>query len=249
MTAQSATGIERIVAAHRGASRLCPENTLSSFRAALARGAAALELDVHLSSDDELVVVHDAHLDRTTDGTGPVRSKSAAEVAGYDAGSWYSADFTGERIPTLDAVLDLTAGGTRLNIELKAGSKARVAERVVETVCRHDAADRSVVMSFDLDSVLAARRYVDARAEARPIVVMPIVSQQIADPLGFVEATGMDGLNYPPGLWDAGLVGRFRDRGRIVHGGLINDAATMRAFFDGGGQMADTDEPDLFGVA
>ncbi|MEQ4207401.1 glycerophosphodiester phosphodiesterase family protein [Actinopolymorpha sp. B9G3] len=240
---------EGVVAAHRGASRLAPENTVNAFQTALSKGAAALELDVHLTSDDQLVVIHDSHLDRTTSGTGAVRSLSTDEVQALDAGSWYGADFAGERVPTLDEVLELTQGRARLNIELKASGADRVAERVIETVCRHAAADRVVVMSFSLDSVLAARRHrTSARwhDEAAPIVVLPIVTQPLADPLAFVRATGMDGLNYPPRLWDAELIQRFRDSDLTVHGGLINDPQTMREFFDCGGHMADTDEPDLF---
>lgn len=253
MTATASTdstcSVERVVAAHRGANRLAPENTVSAFQAALSKGAAALELDVHLTSDEELVVIHDARLDRTTSGTGPVRSLSAEEVRALDAGSWYAGDFAGESVPTLDDVLELTHGRARLNIELKASWADRVAERVIETVSSHAAADRVVMMSFDLNSVLATRRHLTSARwrDQASIVVLPIVTQPIADPLAFVQATGMDGLNYPPQWWDAGLIERFRDGGLIVHGGLINDPRTMREFFDRGGHMADTDDPELFG--
>lgn len=243
---------ERVVAAHRGAKRLAPENTMSAFRIALSKGAIALELDVHLTSDEQLVVLHDAHLDRTTNGAGAVRSHDAEQVRALDAGSWYGADFADERIPTLDEVLELTHGRARLNIELKSSQTDRVAERVIETVCRHNAADRVVVMSFDLDSVLAARRHLASARwpdEASAIVVLPIITQPLADPLGFVQATGIDGLNYPPHLWDDEIIRRFRDSDLIVHGGLINDPRTMREFFDRGGQLADTDDPQLFDSA
>jgi glycerophosphoryl diester phosphodiesterase len=243
---------EHVVAAHRGASRLASENTVRAFEIAMAKGATALELDVHLTSDDQLAVIHDSHLDRTTSGTGPVRAVRADELRTLDAGSWYAADFAGEQVPTLDEVLELTKDRARLNIELKASSAGRVAERVIETVCHHEAADRVVVMSFSLDAVLAARRHQTStrwRDQAAAIVVLPIVSQPVADPLAFVEATTMHGLNYPPHLWDADLVQRFRERGLVVHGGLINDPRAMREFFEAGGHMADTDEPELFGTA
>lgn len=230
---------EHVVAAHRGAKRLAPENTISAFAKALSMNAAALELDTHLTGDGRIVVLHDTHVDRTTNGSGPVRSLTADEVAALDAGSWLSPDFAGERIPTLEQVLELTKGGARLNIELK--SRARDAEQVVDLVRSHDALDRALLMSFDLDSVLAAKRYAGS-----DLVVLPIVTQQLADPLNFVRATGMDGLNYPPQLWNAELIGRFRDAGLVVHGGLINDPAAMHGFFDAGGQLADTDDPELY---
>jgi glycerophosphoryl diester phosphodiesterase len=241
---------ERVVAAHRGASRLAPENTIRSFQTAMSKGATALELDVHLTSDEQLVVIHDSHLDRTTSGTGAVSSLSADEVRALDAGSWYGSDFSGASVPTLDEVLELTQGRARLNIELKSRWADRVAERVIEAVSRHGAADRVVMMSFDLNSVLAARRHLTSARwhdEGAAIVVLPIVTQPLADPLAFVQATGTDGLNYPPHLWDAELIKRFLDSGLTVHGGLINDPPTMQEFFDCGGHMADTDDPDLFG--
>jgi glycerophosphoryl diester phosphodiesterase len=230
---------ERVVAAHRGAKRLAPENTISAFDKALSLGAAALELDTHVTSDGRVVVVHDGYVDRTTDGNGPVRSMTALDIAALDAGSWHSPEFIGERIPTLEQVLELTKGRARLNIELK--SSSRDAAAVIDLVRRHDAVDRSLVMSFDLDSVLAAKQHAPA-----DLIVLPIVTERLADPLAFVRSTGMDGLNYPPQLWDKDLIDRFRNEGLVVHGGLINDSAAMQGFFAAGGQLADTDDPELY---
>lgn len=230
---------KHVVAAHRGAKRVAPENTISAFEKALSMGAAALELDTHVTNDGQVVVVHDSHVDRTTNGSGPVRSLTAAEVTGLDAGSWYSPEFAGARIPTLAEVLELTKGRARLNIELKSASGD--APRVIDLVRQHDALDRALLMSFDLDSVLAAKQYAQS-----DLAVLPIVTERLVDPLAFVRSTGMDGLNYPPHLWDQPLIGRFRDEGLVVHGGLINDSAAMQTFFDAGGQLADTDDPALY---
>jgi glycerophosphoryl diester phosphodiesterase len=108
---------------HRGASAERPENTLAAFRRAVELGAAGIELDVHLSGDGVPVVIHDATLDRTTDGTGPVDGRTAAELAALDAGG-------GEGVPTLAQVLDLIdpgAGGTplKVNIEIKSDAAAQ----------------------------------------------------------------------------------------------------------------------------
>src|SRR5579875_1329969 len=132
-----------VVAAHRGAKRLAPENTLAAFEKAISMGAAALELDTHLTSDGRIVVLHDARVDRTTNGSGAVRSFTADEIAALDAGSWHSPDFAGERIPTLEQVLELTKAGTRLNIELK--SWAGDAAPIIDLVRRHDAVGRSLL--------------------------------------------------------------------------------------------------------
>src|SRR5262245_46332535 len=88
-----------LVIAHRGASSYAPENTLAAFDLALQMGVRHIELDVHLSRDGHLVVIHDDTVDRTTNGSGPVVHYTLAELQALDAGSWFGAAFAGERIP------------------------------------------------------------------------------------------------------------------------------------------------------
>jgi glycerophosphoryl diester phosphodiesterase len=94
-----------LVCAHRGRSGVAPENTLAAFEAAVDLGADFLELDVRRSADGEIVCIHDATVDRTTDGTGAVADLTLAELRALDAGSWKDARYAGERIPLLSAVL------------------------------------------------------------------------------------------------------------------------------------------------
>jgi len=108
---------------HRGAPREAPENTLSSFELAIRQGADLIELDLHMSADKQLVVIHDDTVDRTTDGTGPIGDLSLKELRALDAGSWLHPKFCGERIPTLSEALDLSAGRVGLMVELKHGSE------------------------------------------------------------------------------------------------------------------------------
>src|SRR5216684_4181789 len=93
------------VIAHRGASGHSPENTMAAFRRAVELGARFIETDLHLSRDGEIVAIHDPTLDRTTSGRGPVMAHSLDELRQLDAGSWFSPEFAGERIPTLDEIL------------------------------------------------------------------------------------------------------------------------------------------------
>jgi glycerophosphoryl diester phosphodiesterase len=108
-----------VIIAHRGFRSRYPENTLTSFTAAIDAGAGMIELDVTLSSDRKPVVIHDDTLDRTTTGKGPVRQYSLAELKRLDAGSWFDPRFKGERIPTLGEVIDLIGNRVLLNIEIK----------------------------------------------------------------------------------------------------------------------------------
>lgn len=94
------------VIAHRGASGYAPENTRAAFERAIAMGAVAIETDVRLTADDHLVLMHDATVTRTTDGRGPVADYTLAELRSLDAGGWFDPEFAGERVPTLDELLE-----------------------------------------------------------------------------------------------------------------------------------------------
>ena len=111
-----------IVIAHRGYSAKYPENTMVAFQAALDAEVEMIELDVTLSRDRSLVVIHDDTLDRTTSGRGEVSRYSLGELRALDAGSWFDSRFADEQIPTFEGVLDLVKGRTRVNIEIKSSA-------------------------------------------------------------------------------------------------------------------------------
>ena len=104
-----------IIVAHRGLDEHAPENTLPAFTAALDLGLA-LEFDVRFTADREMVVIHDATVDRTTNGTGEVADMSLSELRNLDAGSWFSPRFTGERVPTLAELLRCVQGRARSRV-------------------------------------------------------------------------------------------------------------------------------------
>ncbi len=108
-----------LLGGHRGNADECPENTLVSFRSAIELGVDVIECDVHLSDDGGLPVIHDHLLDRTTDGSGLVRDYTMAELKRFDAGSWKDPRFKGERIPSLEEVLEVAKGRVGVAIEIK----------------------------------------------------------------------------------------------------------------------------------
>ena len=124
--------------AHRGASAYEPENTLRAFRRAVAMGATMLELDVHLSRDGRLVVIHDPDLSRTTDGTGLVTDLALAEIQLCDAG-------LGEHVPALEEVIELVRGRAQLYIELKG---QQTPDAVVDCLRRTAFTDQAIAGSF-----------------------------------------------------------------------------------------------------
>jgi len=94
------------IIAHRGCKRFYPENTIASFEAAINARAHMIELDVTFSKDRELIVIHDDTLDRTTNGSGFVQERELAVIKALDAGSWFDPSFKGEKVPTLEEVIN-----------------------------------------------------------------------------------------------------------------------------------------------
>lgn len=136
---------------HRGASAIAPENTLAAFRACKEHGVNWFEFDVGVIADGTAVVIHDNTLDRTTDATGLVDNLTAADLATIDAGSWFSPEFAGERIPTLRQVIELMNElELDANLEIKASSQPRLLAAVVMTELeRLDPARHVIISSFD----------------------------------------------------------------------------------------------------
>lgn len=107
------------IIAHRGASLDAPENSLAAFELAVKQGADAIELDVMLCATGEPIVIHDPTVNRTTNGTGEVARLSLSALKELDAGSWFDAEFAGERLPTLDEVFRRVGRDILINVELK----------------------------------------------------------------------------------------------------------------------------------
>jgi glycerophosphoryl diester phosphodiesterase len=144
------------VIGHRGAMGHCPENTFVSFARALELGADWIELDVHLTRDGGLAVIHDELVDRTTDGHGLVKDHTLAELKRLDAGAWFGPEFAGQRIPSLDEVLVWArARNTVVDIEIKNAPiyYTDIEEAVVESLDRCGMAEQVIVISFDHRSV------------------------------------------------------------------------------------------------
>src|SRR3954468_18112865 len=108
-----------LVLGHRGASFDAPANTAADFALARQRGADGVELDTSLTRDGVPVVIHDLSLDATTDGSGPVRAHSLAEIKALDAGSYFDSSFKGEQVPTLDEAFETIGPDLVVNVELK----------------------------------------------------------------------------------------------------------------------------------
>jgi glycerophosphoryl diester phosphodiesterase len=143
------------IVCHRGANKIAPENTLPALECALAAGFDFIEMDLHITVDGEVVVIHDPMLERTTDGTGPVTQRTLAQLQALDAGKWFDPFFAGTRIPTLEDILALLQRyDGRAYLEFKSAPPAPVLERVE----RAGLLDRVFFWSFNRDFLVTLRQ-------------------------------------------------------------------------------------------
>jgi glycerophosphoryl diester phosphodiesterase len=210
---------------HRGAMGYAPENTMGSFRKALDLGVDAIELDVHLTADDEVVVLHDPLLERTTNGHGLVREHTLAEVRALDAGVGFAPEFAGERVPTLDEVLALLRDRCVVDIEIK-GAPAPypgIAERVVELLRQHRMLDQAIVISFHHPTVARVKELEQRLATG------VLYSCRPSDPVGVARAAGADAILPQWTYCDADHVDRAHAAGLSVHPWTTSEPDVIRA--------------------
>ncbi|AJY73391.1 glycerophosphodiester phosphodiesterase [Paenibacillus beijingensis] len=146
--------------AHRGWSGAAPENTLSAIRlAADAPDVDWIEIDVRISRDGIPMLIHDAKLRRTTSGSGEVSKYTAQQLSKLDAGRWFSREFTGEKMPTLEQALLMASGKVRVNIELKTDGKRYpdLENKVVELLRRLNMEQNCVITSFSAEALHKVR--------------------------------------------------------------------------------------------
>jgi len=146
-----APGHPPLVIGHRGAMGHAPENTMASFKKAVELHADIVEMDVQMSADGELMVIHDPRVDRTTNSSGFVGDMTAEQIRSLDAGSWLGAEYVGEKVPLLDEVLEWARDITRIAIEIK-NAPIRyegIEEKVVQAIHRHQVEQSALVISFD----------------------------------------------------------------------------------------------------
>ncbi|SIR23579.1 glycerophosphoryl diester phosphodiesterase [Peribacillus simplex] len=145
-----------LIFAHRGSKGTHPENTMAAFQKAAEIGADGIEFDVHLSSDGELVIIHDETLDRTTTLTGYVKEHSAQRLKTADAGSKFSKEFLGERIPFLIDVFDWAKGNALwMNIEIKTDKLAYegIEQKIIDLIRQYQMEKRVILSSFNHQSI------------------------------------------------------------------------------------------------
>lgn len=232
--------------AHRGASAYAPENTLAAFDLAFEMGADGVELDVTLSSDRVPVIIHDDKVDRTTNGHGLIQQMTLAQIKQLDAGRWFGDKFAGERIPTLDQVLERIGKRGLVNIELKGmavrddGLEAAVAS-VVEQV---HANDHVIFSSFNPFSLYRMSKILPAvprgllYADDLPVFLRRAWLRPLARPTA---------MHPKHTMITPAFVSWARGKGYAINTWTVNEPDEMQRLIALGINAIITNKPDILG--
>jgi len=218
------------IIAHRGANNYAPENTLPAFEKALALGVDGVECDIHVTADGAAVLSHDGAINRCSDGTGLVGEMTLAQLRDYDFGSWFSEDFTGTSIPTLEEFLDTVGDTGLILIELKT-NEGDIAAKAVSAVRARGLMDKTIFQSFDMDAIQACKA-----ADAGAAIALLYTSDSDhdkavrADAAGFCKRYSLDALHPQYAALSSGIVRGCDKIGVDLRAWTAND----RMFLAGG---------------
>jgi len=242
MAASALVDSDRVlVIAHRGDSRVAPENTLAAFESAVQAGADLVELDYYHSADNVPVVLHDATLDRTTDARERFMRKGAMvtklkldDLRELDAGRWFDEKFAGQRIPTLDEAVRVIQSGSMTLIERKGGD----ARTCVEYLRKNGLLDRVVVQSFDWDYVRDGHKLAPEMTQAA------LGGAEITDTtLDRIEATGARIVAWRHSDLTAEAIAKIHARGLRAWCFTVNDLDRVKELVDADIDAIITDTP------
>lgn len=200
------------ICGHRGHNVAAPENTLVAFRAAHEMGGTSIEIDVVLSKDREIFVLHDLLVDRTSNGKGAARDMTAAELGALDAGSWFDPGFAGERMPTLRDTLKL-AGDLDLIVEAEVKEKLNLdafASALAQVLAAGDRDGRVVMISFDHAHLK------QLKAAIPGLRTGGIVHERFPDPVAVARSANLDELCIDLAVFDPDDARRLHEAGIAI---------------------------------
>lgn len=227
---------------HRGAAAAAPENTLESLREAKRQGAAWVEVDAKLTSDNHIILLHDDLLDRTTSGKGPAAQATLSAIRALDAGGWFGPAFAGAKVPTLEeTVRELLALGLNCNVEIKPcpGRERETAEHVMRALQRlwPAGAEKPLISSFAYQSLQVAYQVAPEFPRAVLVEEVPVDWRALCEG---VEAVALNPWQQP---LTAEQVKPIKSAGYRVFSYTVNETDRARTLFDWGVDGVFTDMP------
>lgn len=228
---------------HRGAAICAPENTLISFEMALEMGCKGIELDVQMTKDGEFVVIHDYSVDRTTNGSGYVSELTYKEIRQLDAGSWFGLEFAGQKIPSLEEVLNIMPPDALVNIELKKElhEENHMEGKLVQLLRRSNAIENVVVSSFDHMSIKKVK-------ELDPEVKTGLLLySNLLDVFSYLEQHQLDvySIHQTEEFITDKFVQEAHDRGYKVYAYTVNAVRAFKKCLDVNVDGVITDDPHI----
>jgi glycerophosphoryl diester phosphodiesterase len=224
------------VTAHRGSSGYAPENTLSALRRAIDDGADFAEIDVQLTLDGTVVVIHDADLKRVTGVRKKISEISYEEIKTLDAGSWFSSEFRGEPIPTLKEMLALAKGKIRLNVELKFhGRDDQLVEKVLQIIQDQHVESQCLISSMNYKGVMRVKTL------NPDLITGFIVVRRVGD----LSRFGTDFLSLNKGIASRRVIASAKRWGKGIHVWTVNDPKEMAHFINLSVDSIITDIPKI----
>lgn len=228
-----------LIIGHRGASGHAPENTLAAFKKAVALGATFIETDLQLSRDARFVAIHDDSVDRTTNGQGKVHDQTLAALRRLDAGSWFGSEFAGERIPTLEEILEFSKkNDVVFYLELKPSGSWGGEHALIGALRESGEVARSVVISFD-PAILANLRKIEPT-----LMTGVLYNGQLADPLKAAVDVGARQVVVRGDLVTPLMIEQARKRDLQVVCWTVNHPAHIRLLMAAGVDGIMSDYPD-----
>ena len=233
-----------LVIAHRGASGNAPENTMAAFRKAVALGATFVETDLQLSRDARFVAIHDATVNRTTNGQGAVHDMTLAELRKLDAGSWFGSEFAGERIPTLEEIFEFSKkNDVVFYLEIKPAGSWGGEHALIGALRESGEIPRAVVISFDPSIVMGLRKI-------EPTLMTGLLYDgQLENPLEKAVAIGARQLAVRGDLVTPAMLAEARKKDLQVVCWTVNHPAHMRMLAAAGVDGIMSDYPDRLAAA
>ncbi|MFC1477288.1 glycerophosphodiester phosphodiesterase [candidate division KSB1 bacterium] len=237
------------IIAHRGASGHAPENTLAAINKALEFNVDRIEVDVHQTKDERIVVIHDDTLERTTTGLGPVNEQVYDALKEFDAGTWFSPEFKDERIPLLSSVLETIKGKAKLIIEIKNGSQINpdIEKNTWKLVTQHNMQDSTVISS---SRITVLNRFKSFAPEARlaKIITPKELWRSLFQNGSFMQKynlmTHIKELHPHWSFIDNHFIEWAQNHNLPVYPWTVNKERKMRALLDRGVQGIITNFPD-----
>ncbi|HKV23751.1 MAG TPA: glycerophosphodiester phosphodiesterase family protein [Candidatus Acidoferrum sp.] len=228
-----------LIIGHRGASGHAPENTLAAFKKAVALGAGFIETDLQLSRDARFVAIHDESVDRTTNGQGRVHDQTLAVLRRLDAGSWFGSEFSGERIPTLEEILEFCKKhDVVFYLELKPSGSWGGEHALIGALRESGEIARVIVISFD-PAILANLRKIEPN-----LMTGVLFDGQLADPLQAAVNVGARQLVVRGDLVTPMLIAEAHKRDLQVVCWTVNQPAHIRLLIAAGVDGIMSDYPD-----